>query len=292
VADRADCAGMTCLVTGATSGHGEAVAGLLARRGADMVLLGRSAEKCERVRRDILAATGRAPDVLLCDLSSLQDTKRAMAEFLSWKRPLHILINNAGQVNRYFQLTGDGIEETFAVNYLAMYHLTLLLLDRIIESAPARIVNVASDAHMIADLDLDDPEGRGGRYSMMGAYARSKLAVLHFTIELARILEGTGVTANAVDPGPVASGIAKKEGLLPRVADAIIQLTFPRPERAARTAVHLASSPELAGATGEYWRFMKPKAPKLSADPGFGTRLWELSARMAGVDGATAIKKN
>jgi retinol dehydrogenase 12 len=277
--------GRTCLVTGSTSGHGEAVARALARMGADMVILGRSAEKCSRVRKEIASETGKEPSVLLADFSSLDDVRRAAAEFLSWKRPLHVLVNNAGLVNRDFRETVDGFEETFAVNYLAPFLFTNLLLDRIIAGAPARIINVSSDTHRIAAIDLSDPEGRASRYGLMSAYGRSKLALVYFTLELSRRLNKTGVTVNAVDPGPVASGIAKKPGVLARAADAIIQLTFPKPARAARTALHLAASPEMEGLTGGYWRFMKKKEPRVSADAEFGARLWEISARMTNISG-------
>ncbi len=274
----------TCLVTGATSGHGEAVAKALARMGADMILLGRNREKCERVQREIQGETSYRPDILICDLASQEHIRRAAAEFLSWKRPLHILINNAGLVNQHFQESADGYEETFAVNYLAMFHLTLLLIDRMIESAPARIVNVASDTHINAHLNLDDIEGRNRRYSFMGAYGRSKLAVVYFTRELAKRLEGTTVTVNAVDPGPIASGITRKPGILAKIVNAILQVTFPKPERAAQTAVYLASSPDLMGENGGYWRYMKKKDPTVSGDPAFSPRIWEISKRMAGVE--------
>ncbi len=285
-----DMRGRTCLVTGATSGHGRAVALELARRGADIVLLGRNREKCDAVRDKIRGITGRAPVILLCDLASLSEVRRAAAEFLNSGRPLHLLVNNAGQVNERYRETVDGYEETFAVNYLAMYTLTLLLLDRMRESAPARIINVSSDTHVIARIDLDDVTGRTKRYGFMAAYGRSKLAIVYFTRELAPRLTGSGITVNAVDPGPIASGIAKKNSLVSKVSDAIIQLTFPKPDRAARTAIYLATSPDLDGRSGEYWRFMKKKEPTVSADPGFGARLWEKTARMTGVD--IAAKKN
>ncbi|MBN2079480.1 MAG: SDR family NAD(P)-dependent oxidoreductase [Spirochaetes bacterium] len=275
--------GKTCLVTGAASGHGEAVAKALAAAGAELYILDRNEAGSARVRDEIAALTGRPPEIVFCDLSSMKDIRRAAGEFLAAGRPLHLLVNNAGMVSRAFRETVDGVEETMAVNFLALFQLTMLLLERIRASAPARIVNVSSDAHRIASIDPDDMERRRGRYSIMGAYGRSKLAVTYFTVELARRLEGTGVTVNALDPGPVASNIARKEGLIPKMANAIIQLTFPRPERAARTCLHLAMSRDVEGMTGGYWRFMRQKEPKLTGGPELGARLWEVSARMTGI---------
>ncbi|MBN2160533.1 MAG: SDR family NAD(P)-dependent oxidoreductase [Spirochaetes bacterium] len=272
--------GKTCLVTGSTSGHGLAVAEALHSMGADIIIHGPTREACDAIR-DRFPSRGRA---LACDFSSRKEIARAAEEFLSWKCPLHVLVNNAGMVNRRRRMTADGIEETFAVNYLAMFQFTLLLLPRLIESAPARIVNVGSDAHMIASIDPDDIDGSKKRYSFAKAYGRSKLGVAYFTQELARRLDGTGVTVNAVDPGPMATDIAKKPGLIPRIADAIIQLTFPAPARAARTAIHLASSPDVSGVSGKYFRFMKMKEPKLSSGADFHSRLWEISASLTGAD--------
>ncbi len=272
--------GKTCLVTGSTSGHGLAVAEALHSMGADIVLHGPTRESCEAVRGRF--ANGTA--AIACDFSSRKDVERGAREFLSWDRPLHILVNNAGMVNRYLRLTVDGIEETFAVNYLAMFQFTLLVLPRMIASAPARIVNVGSDGHMIATLDPDDIDGSRQRYSFAKAYGRSKLGVAYFTQELARRLDGTGVTVNAVDPGPMATNIAKKPGFVPRLADAIIQRTFPTPARAARTAIYVATSPDLWGASGKYFRFMKMKEPRLSSGTDFHSRLWEISASLTGAD--------
>lgn len=272
--------GKTCLITGSTSGHGLAVAEALYAMGAEIILHGPSNDACEAVRSRF-PSRARA---LVCDLSSQSEISRAAEEFLSWKAPLQILVNNAGMVNRYRRLTVDGIEETFAVNYLAMFQFTLLVLPRLISSAPARIINVGSDAHMIATLDPDDIDGSKKRYSIAKAYGRSKLGVAYFTQELARRLEGSGVTVNAVDPGPMATHIAKKPGLIPRIADALIQLSFPSPARAARTAIHLASSPEMSGVSGKYFRFMKMKEPRLNSGADFHSRLWEISVRLTGAD--------
>src|SRR5215510_3776143 len=176
-AGSSDVRGRVCLVTGATSGHGRAVAMGLARLGADVVLLGRSAERCRRVQAEIAArAGGKAPAVLLCDLASRREIERAATEYFDSGRPLHVLVNNAGLVSLARRESADGVELTFAVNYLAMFQLTLLLLPRLLEGAPARIVNVSSDTHRIARLDLDDLELRS--YGWMRAYGRWKLAIV------------------------------------------------------------------------------------------------------------------
>jgi retinol dehydrogenase 12 len=270
----------TCLITGSTSGHGLAIAEALYAMGADIIIHGPTDDACEAVRPRFESLAG----ALVCDFSSRRDIARGADEFLSWKRPLHILVNNAGIVNQHRRLTADGIEETFAVNYLAMFQFTLLVLPQLISAAPARIVNVGSDAHVIASIDPDDIDGSKKRYSFMGAYGRSKLAVAYFTQELARRLNGTGVTVNAVDPGPMETSIAKKPGLLPRIADTIIQLTFPTPARAARTAIHLSSSSEVEGLSGKYFRFMKIKEPKLGSGADFHSHLWGISSHITGAD--------
>jgi len=288
VSDRppaSDLTGRVCLVTGASDGHGRAVARALARRGADLVLLGRNQQKCRRVQEEIAAASGgKRPELLLCDLASREEIDRACSQYLASGRPLHVLVNNAGLVSQTRQENAEGVELTFAVNYLAMFQLTLRLLPRLRESAPARIVNVSSDTYRIATLDFDDLEFERG-YSFMRAYARSKLAIVYFTLALSRRLEGSGVTVNAVDPGPVASNIgANNPGLAYRIAGPLIRALFPGPERACRTAVMLAADPALAAATGGYYRSLKRRARPLAFDPAIGDRLWQLSAERTGVD--------
>lgn len=276
--------GKTCFITGSSSGHGQAVAEALALMGAEVVLHGPRPGDCDETRERIRSLTGKLPDAVSCDFASRKEIEKGVEEFLSLKRPLHVLVNNAGLVCRYRSLSADGIEQTFAVNYLAMFQITLLLLPRLIESAPARIVNVGSDAHMIASIDPGDIDGSGKKYSFSMAYGRSKLAVLHFSAELARRLQGTGVAVNALDPGPMNTNIANKPGLVPAIARAIMGLTFPSASRAARTAIHLASSPEMEGINGGYFRFMKRKEPKLGGGQPLGAILWEKSVRLTGVD--------
>ena len=286
MSDRHDMTGRVCLVTGATDGHGRAVAEQLARRGADVVLLGRNAEKCQRVQAEIAAACGKAPEILLCDLSSRAEVDRAADEYLASGRPLHVLVNNAGLVTLQREESVDGHELTFAVNYLALFQLTLRLLPRLQESAPSRIVNVSSDTYRIAKLDLDDLPLES--YSLTRAYGRSKLAIVYFTLELARRLEGgsaSGVSVNAVDPGPVASNIgANNAGFLYQLAKPMIKYLFPSADRAARTAVLLATDPGLAMRSGGYYRSQKQRERPLDFDPELSERLWRVSAEWTGAD--------
>jgi NAD(P)-dependent dehydrogenase (short-subunit alcohol dehydrogenase family) len=279
--------GRVCLVTGATSGHGLAVARGLCLRGADVILLGRSPERCRATREQLARETGRRPDVLLCDLARREEIDRAAEEFLRSGRPLHVLVNNAGLVNRRRIETPDGREMVFAVNYLAQFQLTLRLLRRLQASAPARVVNVSSDTHRVVALRLHDLEHRHS-YSLMGSYGRSKLAIAHFTLELARRMAGSGVTVNAVDPGPVASRIGMNNpGLAADVLALVMRLFFPSADRAARTALQLASDPELHDMTGRYFKFGEERPPRLDTrDPDLGARLWELSERLVQLDRA------
>jgi NAD(P)-dependent dehydrogenase (short-subunit alcohol dehydrogenase family) len=293
MSEELDMVGRVCLVTGATDGHGRAVAGQLARRGADVVLLGRNPEKCRRVQAEITAELtrtgngGKSPEILLCDLASREEVDRAASEFLASGRPLHVLVNNAGLVTIGRQESADGHELGFAVNYLALFQLTLRLLPRMIESPPARIVNVSSDSYKIGRLDLDDLPLRS--YSAAKSYSRSKLAIVYFTIELARRLESAGltngITVNAVDPGPVASNIgANNPGLLYRLIGPLIKNLFPSADRAARTAMMLATAPELSTRTGGYYRSLQHREKPIDFDAELSKRLWAISAELTGAD--------
>jgi NAD(P)-dependent dehydrogenase (short-subunit alcohol dehydrogenase family) len=277
--------GRACLVTGATDGHGRAVAEALAAAGADLVVLGRNPQKCEITQHEIAASTGRKPDILLCDLMNRTDVDRAADQYLASGRPLHLLVNNAGLVNLHRHVNAEGLEQTFAVNYLAMFQLTLRLFERLKESAPARIVNISSDTYKIAKLELDNLQLERG-YSVSQAYGRSKLAIVHFTLELARRTLATGVTANAVDPGPVASNIAANNpGLLYSLAKPMIRYLFPSPAKAARTCLLIATDPTLETSTGGYWRSRRRRdQPLKTPDPELAKGLWRESVRLTGVD--------
>jgi len=282
-----DMEGRVCLITGATSGHGRALAGLLADRGAELVLLGRNPDLCRETADELEARCGgKRPETLLCDLSRMDDVKRAASEFLATGRPLHVLVNNAAVVTLGRQESAEGYELGFAVNYLAHFALTLMLVPRLRQSAPSRIVHIASDAHRTGRLDLDDLQLEK-RYSTARSYCRSKAAIVYFNLELARRLEGTGITVNAVDPGPIASNIgANNKGLAYRIVSPIIRATFPSAAKAAATPLHLATAAEMAERTGTYWKFMRERKPRAPNAQQIGPALWERSLALAGIEDA------
>jgi NAD(P)-dependent dehydrogenase (short-subunit alcohol dehydrogenase family) len=280
--------GKVCLVTGATSGIGQVAAIELARRGAHIVIVGRSAEKCANTQAQIRATRSDAiVDTLVTDLSSLAETKR-LAEQVRERYPrLDVLLNNAGAMFWNRSESVDGIEKTFALNHLSYFVLTNLLLPVLKQSAPARIVNVASDAHKGVSINFDDLQFKQ-KYSGWKAYQQSKLANIVFTYELARRLEGTGVTANTLHPGFVSTNFLEvfndaPAGWLIRKLAPLVALT---PQQGARTSIYLASSPEVDAISGRYFVKEKPvtSSPQ-SRDQATAQRLWQLSVEMTGVGG-------
>jgi NAD(P)-dependent dehydrogenase (short-subunit alcohol dehydrogenase family) len=280
----ADLDSRTCVLTGATSGIGEETALALARGGAHLHLIARSMERAEATRARIRQETGAdAVSLHRADLASLADVRRVADELLAACPRIDLLVNNAGVVNLSREETVDGFETTFAVNHLAYYALTNLLLDRLRDSAPARIVNVASDAHKFGAIDLDDLQSERG-YKAMRTYGRSKAANILFTVELARRLEGSGVTVNCVHPGPVATRLGKNNGWLGRTITAALSPFFLSPAKGARTSIHVATAPELADVSGRYFaRQREVEAQSHATDAETARRLWEASARMTGI---------
>jgi NAD(P)-dependent dehydrogenase (short-subunit alcohol dehydrogenase family) len=281
-----DLGGKTVMITGASSGIGRAAALGLARMGAELVLVCRSRERGERALDEVRRRTGNDHlTLLLADLSSQAQIRAVADEFLATERPLHVLLNNAGVVVIRRTETADGIETTFAVNHLAYFLLTALLLDRIKASAPARIVNVASDAHSMAGgpLDFDDLQGLK-RYGGMRNYGMSKLANILFTRELARRLAGSGVTTNCVHPGFVGSNFAKNNGVIARLVMTLLRPFARSPEKGAETAIYLCASRAVESVSGEYFQDLQPAVPKdyAQSDPD-ARRLWEVSERMTGL---------
>ena len=273
--------GKVCLVTGGTNGIGKATAQALAKLGATVVIVGRDAQKTSRVVEEIRAASGsHTVDSLLADLSSQQEVQRLADEFKGKYSQLHVLLNNAGGFFMRRQLGGNGIEMTFALNHLASFLLTNLLLDTLKASAPARIINVSSNAHVSGKIEFDNLQGE--REYGPRAYDNSKLANILFTMELARRLEGTGVTVNALHPGFVATGFAKNNG---KVIAALVSLIAPlvarSPAKGAQTSVYLASSPSVEGITGEYFYDSQviPASPQ-ATDRVVARKLWDVSAEL------------
>jgi len=274
----------TCLVTGATSGIGYEAALALAKMGARLVIVGRNPQKCiAAVARFRQESANPAVDYLLADLSSQKQIRRLAGEFLERYDHLHVLINNAGAFFLRRKESVDGVEMTFALNHLAYFLLTNLLLERLKASAPARIINVSSNSHLGIEMNFADLQGRHG-YSGWRAYGQSKLANLLFTYELARQLEGSRVSVNAMHPGFVATGIGKNNGWYARLALWFAHLRARTPQEGARTIIYLATSPNVEGISGKYFSDEKPVASSpASHDEAAARRLWLISAELAGL---------
>ncbi|WP_110517329.1 SDR family oxidoreductase [Herpetosiphon llansteffanensis] len=270
--------GKVCLVTGATGGIGKVTALELARQGATVVIIGRHPLRTEGVTEMIKRETGN-PNVsyILADLSKQAEVRRAAAEFLSQHNQLHILVNNAGAFYTSRQESADGIELTMALNHLAYFLLTDLLLDTLKASAPARIINVSSDAHRMGSMDFNDLEGKR-KWGGWRMYGRSKLANILFTKELARRLAGTDVTVNCLHPGVVATGFAANNGLLGTVFRKLLDLGSISAEKGAETTLYLATSPEVEHVTGLYFDKKKPReSSPISNDQAAAEKLWQWS---------------
>ena len=280
--------GKTCLVTGATSGIGLVAAEELARRGAALILVGRDPRRGAAALKRIKSRVPAAQVALrIADLSRFGEIRRLAAELLATAGRIDVLVNNAGAFFDRHALTEDGVERTFALNHMGYFLLTDLLLARLREAAPSRIVNVASEAHRGATLDFSDLAGRNGAKGWP-AYRRSKLANILFTAELARRLEGSGVTANCLHPGFVATRFGDAGNSLATrafigLAKRVMAIT---PEEGGRTIVHLAGDPAVAGISGRYFIKSRAAQPSPAAqDAAAARRLWEESARLAGLAG-------
>jgi NAD(P)-dependent dehydrogenase (short-subunit alcohol dehydrogenase family) len=269
------------MVTGATSGLGLATARQLASRGATVILVGRDAAKCAAVAASMSSGS---VDWLVADFADGDAVRRLAAQAEERHPRIEVLVNNAGATYPRRRLTPEGVELTLAVNHLAPFLLTTLLLHRLRESAPARIVNVSSVAHENARFDFDDPAMERG-YRPYAAYGRSKLANLWFTYELARRLEGSGVTVNAVHPGLVRTALGDHSGALRRAGWRLLHVAYRKrslsPEEGAAAITHLATAPELEGVTGHYFAGRRPvDSSPASRDPAGAARLWALSEEL------------
>ena len=289
------------MVTGASRGIGKATAAALAGMGAHVVLVCRDRERGEAAQGEIRARSGsEAVELMIADLSSQRQIRQLAADFRSKHDRLHVLINNAGTFEGERSETEDGLESTFAVNHLAPFLLTNLLLPLLVASEPSRIVTVSSTGHGYGTkINFDDLQGER-RYRAGPAYSQSKLANVLFTYELARRLEGTGVTANCLHPGAVYTGLLRYQGVVGAVVRTLIGASRPlllNTEQGAATSVYVASSPEVDGVTGHYFRkqefagwpmgFNAPvravRSSKQSYDESVARRLWEVSEKLTGV---------
>jgi NAD(P)-dependent dehydrogenase (short-subunit alcohol dehydrogenase family) len=269
-----------CLITGATSGIGKATAMGLATMGASVVMVGRDRDRGEAALAAIKEKSANASvDLFLADLSSQEEVSRLADQFKEAYPRLDVLINNAGLFHSKRITTSDELETTFAVNHLAHFLLTDLLLDVLKASAPSRIVNVSSGDHSNGTIDFDDLQGEKG-YKGAKAYSQSKLANVLFTYELARRLEGTGVSANCLHPGAgvrtnFGSGVSGAFGFMVRA----LRPLMISPEKGARTSIYLASSPEVEGLSGKYFvKKAEARSAEVSRDERLARRLWEVSA--------------
>src|SRR5436190_13227222 len=278
-------AGQTCLVTGANSGIGKETALGLARMGARVVLVCRNAQKGELALSEIRRETGSTQlELLIADLSSLASVRGLAAQVQQRYPRLDVLINNAGAAVPSRRLSADGIEMTLAANHLGPSLLTLLLLDRLKSSAPSRIVNVSSEAQRNARLDMDDLQFERRTYNGLAAYAQSKLLMNAFTFELARRLERTGVTANCLHPGVVATSIWPADApWFFKLAVGLMKPFMISARRGAEVSLYLGTSPDVAGVTGRYFVKSKPAdSNPLSRDPKVIADVWQWTEKMIG----------
>jgi NAD(P)-dependent dehydrogenase (short-subunit alcohol dehydrogenase family) len=274
--------GTTVVITGATSGIGEVAADRLAAKGARIVFIARDKARGEETLKHLHAI---APDAdhtaYYADLSKLRETKRVASEIAAAEPKIDVLVNNAGAMFNARRVTEDGLEMTFATNHMSYFVLTNVLKDRM--GSGGRIVSTASDAHKGAHLDFEDLQS-ARHYSGFGVYGRSKLCNILFTRELARRLAGTGVTANCLHPGFVATRFGNQSGGILSFVIGLAKNFALTPEQGAATIIHLASSPDVAEITGRYFVKSEPATPSKEAqNDADAKRLWDVSARLAGL---------
>jgi NAD(P)-dependent dehydrogenase (short-subunit alcohol dehydrogenase family) len=277
--------GRVCIVTGANSGIGYETSIQLAKHGAHLVMVCRNRQKGEKAKAEIDRVAKGKVDLILADLSSIDEIRRLARVLLDKYPKIHVLINNAGVQYNTRRTSVDGYEITFAVNYLALFLLTRLLLDRIKASAPARIINIASKAHRFGGLDLNDLQWENRRYSGMKTYAASKIANILFTKDLSERLAGTGVTVNAVHPGEVLSNAGMENGpVYLFIRRHMINRLLKPTDIAGEAVFYHAASPELEKVTGEYFDMTHPEKPWGNANNRpLGRILWPLSEALTGI---------
>jgi len=277
------------LITGANSGIGRATAERLAEMGTTVVMSARHEKRGEKARAQIVRRTGNdRVDLLIADLSTRDGIRSLADQFRAKYDRLDVLINNAGLMTNKRRETPEGFELQFFVNHLAYFMLTQLLIDMLRDSAPARIVNVASTAHSRGHLNFDDLQGKEN-YAGWQMYGNTKLANIVFTYELARRLENSGVTANCVHPGVVGTNLMRQYNFFLNLIWGALRVFFKKPEEGAETPAYLATSPEVADVRGKYFRYCRPfGTTEESNDRDVQRRLWEASIEMTGLDNIPA----
>ncbi len=273
--------GKVCVITGATSGIGKETAKTLASKGASLVLPIRDSLKGDILKDEILEQTPDARiDLMHCNLGSFDSIRNFVKEFKSKYDKLHILINNAGIWETKRNLSEDGVEMNFAVNHLAPFLMTNLLLDTIKNSTPARIINVSSDAHRTFKINFGDIEYEK-RYFSFKVYSQSKLANILFTKKLSQMLRGNDVTVNCLHPGLVSTGLFEK---MPKLMTGLMKPFMLTPAKGAETIIYLATSPEVEKTSGEYFAKKKTKKPASEAlRQDVANKLWEVSEKYVGL---------
>ncbi|KKK43885.1 MAG: Rhamnolipids biosynthesis 3-oxoacyl-[acyl-carrier-protein] reductase [Candidatus Lokiarchaeum sp. GC14_75] len=275
--------GKNCLITGANSGIGKATAIGLAKEGATIIMVCRDKERGEKAKKEIIELTNnKNVEVFLCDLSSQEDIRKFVSEFKGKYQTLHVLINNAGVMISKRIISDEGLEMNFAVNHLAPFLLTNLLLDILKKSAPSRIINVSSGLHKRGKIDFEDLQNENKKTALFKMYGDSKLALMLWSYELSRRLEGTNVTINTVHPGVVNSNLGRHQS---KFSQGFGKLFFKKPEKGAETSIYLASSPEVEGITGKYFVKKVPRqSSKESYNEEYAKRIWDISAKMTGLE--------
>lgn len=270
-----------CMVTGANSGIGKVTALELAGKGATVVMVCRNREKGEKAAADIVRTTGNESVHLLTgDMSSQRDILEVAKKFEQQFPSLHVLVNNAGGLVPKRELSVDGIEKTFATNHMGYFILTNLLLATLAKSAPSRVVNVSSAVHHYAKLDFLNLQGEK-KYRQFQAYSLSKLANVLFSYELAKRMTGSGVTVNCMEPGAVNTHFYGNSGIGLKFFSKFFGWTMRSPEKGAETVVYLATSPDVEGVTGKYFKDLKQSpSSDLSRDPAKAAKLWEVSENL------------
>ena len=272
------------LITGATSGIGEATAIDLAKKGANIFFIARNNLKAQNLSDKIEFISGRRPKFFIADLASLKNIKESALEFISLDIPLHVLLNNAGLINNNRKETVDGFEEVFSINHLAYFYLTHLLLDKLKEGTPSRIINVSSGAHaFVKGFNFDDVNSLK-EYKPFKVYGYSKLANILFTKKLSQVLENENIIVNCLHPGVVGTGFGQNNGIFSKILFNLSKPFMRSSEKGAETSIYLCSSPDVSDVSGQYFYNCKiAKTTTWANNQEDADRLWNLSKELTGI---------